>query len=124
MFKRLIEVGAKILDILDDTYVLSAAATNFSYECSFDSNAFEAIKPIVTKEETIFHDVVGYSGIKREFVKSLNSSKLVSILLSGPPGCGKSEFLKQIRNHFEEVAVFVDGSYCSKAGIFQVLYDK
>jgi MoxR-like ATPase len=42
--------------------------------------------------------------------------------LCGPPGCGKSEFLKQIRNHFEEESIFIDGSYGSKAGIFEKLY--
>jgi MoxR-like ATPase len=54
----------------------------------------------------------------------LNASNPVSILLCGPPGCGKSEFLRQIRNHFEEECVFIDGSYGSKAGIFEKLYQK
>jgi MoxR-like ATPase len=40
-------------------------------------------------------------------------------LSCGPPGCGKSEFLKQSRDHFEEESVFIDGSYGSKARIFQ-----
>jgi MoxR-like ATPase len=52
----------------------------------------------------------------------LNASSPVGILLCGPPGCGKSEFLKQIRKHFQEVSVFIDGSYGSKAGIFEKLY--
>src|SRR6266849_1348376 len=67
---------------------------------------------------------MSYSDIKKEFVKALNASSPVSILLCGPPGCGKSEFLKQIRNHFEEESVFIDGSYGSKAGIFEKLYQK
>jgi MoxR-like ATPase len=76
------------------------------------------------KKESIFDDIVGFSDIKKEFVKTLHSSTLVSILLCGPPGCGKSEFLKQIRKQFELESVFIDGSYGSKAGIFQILYDK
>jgi SpoVK/Ycf46/Vps4 family AAA+-type ATPase len=67
------------------------------------------------KNEAIFDEIVGYSDIKKEFVKALDSSSPVSILLCGLPGCGKSEFLKQIRNHFEEESVFIDGSYGSKA---------
>ena len=83
-----------------------------------------AIKSIAHNKSTIFRGIVGYSDIKLEFVKALDSSRAVSILLIGPPGCGKSEFLKQIRNHFNEQSIFVDGSYSSKAGIFQLLYDK
>jgi Holliday junction DNA helicase RuvB len=74
--------------------------------------------------ERIFSDIYGYSDLKKEFVKALCAGRPVGILLCGPPGCGKSEFLKQLRNHFEEESVFIDGSYGSKAGIFQILYDK
>ncbi len=76
------------------------------------------------KTEAIFDEIVGYPDIKKEFAKALDASSPVGILLCGPPGCGKSEFLKQIRNHFEKESVFIDGSYGSKAGIFQILYDK
>ena len=93
---KLIEAGAKILDK----------------------------RTSANKNEAIYNAIVGYSDIKKEFVKALDSSSPVSILLCGPPGCGKSEFLKQIRNHFVEESVFIDGSYGSKAGIFQILYDK
>jgi|SRR5205809_375407 len=75
-------------------------------------------------DEEIFTDICGYSDQKKEFVKALDASSPVGILLCGPPGCGKSELLKQIRNHFEEESVFIDGRYGSKAGIFQILYDE
>ena len=78
----------------------------------------------VNKKETIFDGIVGYDDLKREFKKAMNAPNPVGVLLVGPPGCGKSEFLKQIRNQFEEESVFIDGSYGSKAGIFQILYDK
>src|SRR2546428_10934396 len=76
------------------------------------------------KKKSIFDEIVGYSDIKKEFVKALDPTSPVSIILCGPPGCGKSEFLKRIRNHFEKESIFTDGSYGSKAGIFQILYDK
>jgi len=44
------------------------------------------------KKESVFDEIVGYSDIKKEFVKALDSTSPVSILLCGPPGCGKSEF--------------------------------
>jgi holliday junction DNA helicase RuvB len=123
MFKKLIEVGAKILDILDNTYV-RPVAMNSNNECSWDGTVINAFKTPAHKKDNIFHGIVGYSDIKKEFVKALDSSNPVSILLCGPPGCGKSEFLIRIRNHFEDESVFIDGSYGSKAGIFQILYDK
>ena len=90
---KLIEAGAKILD-----------------------------KRTTENKKSIFDEIVGYSDIKKEFAKALDASSPVGILLCGPPGCGKSEF-KQIRNHCEKESVFIDGSYGSKAGIFQILYD-
>jgi Holliday junction DNA helicase RuvB len=81
IFTKLIEAGTKILDN----------------------------RTTANKKEGIFDEIVGYSDIKKEFVKALDSSSPVSILLCGPPGCGKSEFLKQIRNHFEEKSVFIEG---------------
>jgi Holliday junction DNA helicase RuvB len=96
LLTKLIEAGAKILDK----------------------------RTTAKKKEAIFDEIVGYSDIKKKFVKALDSSSPVSILLCGPPGCGKSEFLRMIRNHFEEESVFIDRSYGSKAGIFQILYDK
>src|SRR5712692_4850579 len=136
VFKKLIEIGAKILDKLDDSYVQPIPDyTNFNSvrtSCELgnvnekiDYPTVQAIERFVLKNrESIFEGIVGYEEIKREFVKALNASNPVSILLCGPPGCGKSEFLNQIRNHFEEESVFIDGSYGIKAGIFEKLYQK
>src|SRR5712692_5708940 len=136
VFKKLIEIGAKILDKLDDSYVQPIPDyTNFNSvrtSCELgnvnekiDYPTVQAIERFVLKNrESIFEGIVGYEEIKREFVKALNASNPVSILLCGPPGCGKSEFLNQIRNQFGEETVFIDGSYGSKAGIFEKLYQK
>jgi SpoVK/Ycf46/Vps4 family AAA+-type ATPase len=77
---KLIEAGAKILD-----------------------------KRTTENKKSIFDEIVGYSDIKKEFAKALDASSPVGILLCGPPGCGKSEFLKQIRNHCEKESVFIVG---------------
>lgn len=55
---------------------------------------------VYNKKNGIFDGIVGYSDIKKEFAKAL-------------------EFLKQIRNRFEEESVFIDGSYGSKVGILE-----
>jgi len=81
-------------------------------------------KEIKTETNDIFADIVGYSIIKREFVKALESTSPVGILLVGPPGCGKSEFLKMIRAAYDDKSVFIDGSYGSKAGIFEALKER
>jgi holliday junction DNA helicase RuvB len=132
VFKKLIEIGAKMLDILDDSYFSPIPDyTNFNSVCTscelgnVNYPTVQDIEPLVlSKNDSIFEGIVGYEEIKREFMKALNASSPVSILLCGPPGCGKSEFLKQIRKQFEEESVFIDGSYGSKAGIFEKLYQK
>jgi hypothetical protein len=75
----------------------------------------------VSTSNDIFADIVGYTDIKKEFNKALQSTSPVGILLVGPPGCGKSEFLKKIRAEYDDKSVFIDGSYGSKAGIFEAL---
>ena len=42
----------------------------------------------------LFDSIVGYEGIKRSFLRSLNSKEPVHILLVGPPGQAKTLFLK------------------------------
>lgn len=78
------------------------------------------IKSVSTSND-IFADIVGYTDLKKEFTKALQSDNSVGILLVGPPGCGKSEFLKQIAAAFPEESLFIDGTYGSKAGIFDKL---
>jgi MoxR-like ATPase len=81
-------------------------------------------KEIKTESIDIFADIQGYTDIKKEFNKALESTSPVGILLVGPPGCGKSEFLKQIRTAYGDKSIFIDGSYGSKAGIFEALKQK
>jgi len=135
VFRKLIEFGTKFLDILDGTYVSPVSGyTNSNSICKSRepanvneergwANAQDIEHVAVNNKESTFEAIVGYDEIKREFVKALNASSPVGILLCGPPGSGKSEFLKQIRNHFEEESLFIDGSYGSKAGIFEKLYN-
>ena len=81
-------------------------------------------KEIKTGSIDIFAGIQGYTDIKKEFIKTLESRNPVGILLVGPPGCGKSEFLKQIREAYDDESVFIDGSYGSKAGIFEALKER
>jgi hypothetical protein len=132
MFEKLIEIGAKILDRLDNAYSLPVTYYMPSNPCMNDhedrnaryhgiSNLVKCVS--VDNTHRIFDGITGYADIKREFVKALDSVSPVSILLVGPPGCGKSEFLKQIAEAYPIESLFIDGTYGSKSGIFEKLKD-
>jgi Holliday junction DNA helicase RuvB len=71
----------------------------------------------------IFNNIVGYEGIKRTFLRSLNSEP-VHILLVGPPGQAKTMFLKCILEAFGTTkAFFTVGGNASKSGMIDVLFD-
>ena len=71
----------------------------------------------------MFDKIVGYEGIKRTFLRSLNSEP-VHILLVGSPGQAKTLFLKCILEAFGEKKVFFTvGGNASKSGIIDVLFE-
>jgi len=85
-------------------------------------HAFTIRKGFIIRTQ-IFDGIVGYEGIKRTFVRSLNSKEPVHILLVGPPGQAKTLFLRCIREHFREKAFFTVGGNASKSGIIDALFD-
>lgn len=74
-------------------------------------------------ETSIFDRIIGYEGIKRTFLRSLNSKEPVHILLVGPPGQAKTLFLKCILGKFRKETFFTVGGNASKSGIIDVLFD-
>src|SRR5215469_8758817 len=71
----------------------------------------------------IFDSIIGYDGIKRTLLRSLNSEEPVHILLVGPPGQAKTLFLKCILKTFgEKKAFFTVGGNASKSGLIDVLF--
>jgi MoxR-like ATPase len=70
-----------------------------------------------------FGNVLGYEGIKRTFIRSLNSEQPVHLLLVGPPGQAKTLFLKCIADTFGKSAFFTVGGNASKSGLIDVLFD-
>jgi MoxR-like ATPase len=71
----------------------------------------------------IFDKIIGYEGIKRTFIRSLNSEESVHFLLVGPPGHAKTMFLKCIFEAFGGEAFFTVGGNASKSGLIEVLFD-
>jgi len=84
----------------------------------------DVFRAITRKKAQIFDRIVGYEGIKRTLLRSLNSQEPVHILLAGPPGQAKTLFLKCILEAFgHNNAFFTVGGNASKSGIIDVLFD-
>jgi len=78
--------------------------------------------PVANAE--MFDKIVGYEGIKRTFLRSLNSTEPVHILLVGPPGQAKTTFLKSMLQAFgHNIAFFTVGGNASKSGLLDVLFE-
>ena len=75
------------------------------------------------QRQHILDPIIGYDDIKQLFYMALASDKPVHILLTGPPGTGKTMFLQQIDQHLRN-AFFTVGSNTSKAGLVSVLLDR
>jgi MoxR-like ATPase len=72
----------------------------------------------------LFDSIVGYEGIKRTFLRSLNSADPVHILLVGAPGQAKTLFLKCILEAYGPTkAFFTVGGNASKSGMIDVLFE-
>jgi replication-associated recombination protein RarA len=88
------------------------------------SNLVARYRYIERQKTQIFGHVIGYDGIKRTFLRSLNSEEPVHILLVGSPGQAKTMFLKSILETFgEKKAFFTVGGNASKSGLIDVLFD-
>lgn len=73
-------------------------------------------------EEKFFSDIVGYSDIKKLFMKSIISKEPVHILLTGPPACSKTVFLLEMLEGLDN-SYFVDAVGASGAGLVNHLFE-
>jgi MoxR-like ATPase len=89
-----------------------------------DRSAIAEFKGARLRKTQIFDTIVGYEGIKRTFLRSLNSKEPVHILLVGPPGQAKTLFLKCILEEYGSTkAFFTVGGNSSKSGMIDVLFE-
>ena len=75
-------------------------------------------------KKQLFSTVIGYEDIKEVLQLSLEAKEPVHIMLSGPPACSKTVFLLDLLAANKERAHFIDGSYSSKAGIFDLCFEQ
>lgn len=73
-------------------------------------------------EEKFFSDIVGYSDIKKLFMKSIISKEPVHILLTGPPACSKTVFLLEMLEGLDN-SYFIDAVGASGAGVVNHLFE-
>jgi MoxR-like ATPase len=72
----------------------------------------------------MFDNIIGYEGIQRTILRSLNSQDPVNILLVGPPGQTKTLFLKCVLEAYESTKTyFTVGGNASKSGMIDALFD-
>jgi MoxR-like ATPase len=89
-----------------------------------DADFLASLRRGMLVDALIFDKVLGYEGIKRTFLRSLNSGEPVHILLIGSPGQAKTLFLKCILDTFgHKKAFFTVGGNASKSGMIDVLFD-
>jgi len=73
-------------------------------------------------EMEIFSDVVGYEDVKWLMKKALASDEIVNIVLYGPPGSGKTVFLRCIRQLKD--SAFISGKRTSESGFTDEMFEE
>jgi len=71
--------------------------------------------------EGVFDDIVGYDDVKWLLRRAMSRQSTVNVLLIGPPGCGKTVFLRAIRRL--DGAAFVSGKRASSSGFTDKMFE-
>ena len=94
-------------------------------DSKFNDGAIEKYHQFPDEEELremgVFDDVVGYEDAKWLLTKALSSDNIVNVLLVGPPGCGKTVFLRCINNL--NGSSFVSGKNASGPGFIDEMFE-
>jgi replication-associated recombination protein RarA len=77
----------------------------------------------IFKKKGIFDGISGNENIKWAFEQALRAPEPVHILLVGPPGIGKTRFLKAIENRFRDQSYFALSSGATGAGMLNQLFE-
>jgi Holliday junction DNA helicase RuvB len=78
----------------------------------------------INTEEGLFREIYGHENIKSVLGMALRSKKAVHVLLTSPPGMGKTQILLAVRDMFRNEGCFVIGSNSTKKGIIDLLFEK
>jgi len=75
-------------------------------------------------ENNIFNNIYGHEDIKQIMQMALKAEQPVHVLLTGEPGCGKTQFLENIKGYYKDKAYFTIGAHSTKAGMLDYLFEK
>jgi MoxR-like ATPase len=75
------------------------------------------------KKKQIFDDISGYSEEKWLLEQALNNEEPTHILLVGPPGIGKTRFLKAIEKYYPDLSYFALASGSTGAGMINHCFE-
>jgi Holliday junction DNA helicase RuvB len=74
--------------------------------------------------DNIFNNIYGHDEIKQVIEMALKAEQPVHVLLTGEPGCGKTQFLENIKGYYKDRAYFTIGAHSTKAGMLDYLFEK
>jgi MoxR-like ATPase len=72
----------------------------------------------------IFNNIYGRDNIKHIIQLAIKSDQPVHVLLTGEAGCGKTQFLENIKANYRDKAYFTIGAHSTKAGMLDYLFEK
>src|SRR5215204_7168709 len=75
-------------------------------------------------EDKIFNSIYGRDDIKQIILIALRAEQPVHVLLTCEPGCGKIQFLENIKDHYKDRSYFTIGAHSTKAGMLDYLFEK
>src|SRR5215208_518707 len=75
-------------------------------------------------EDNIFNNIFGHNNLKQIIQLALRADRPVHVLLTGEPGCGKTQFLENIKVRYKDKAYFTIGAHSTKAGMLDYLFEK
>jgi replication-associated recombination protein RarA len=75
------------------------------------------------KRRELFSDISGYEDIKWTLQKAIENEDPIHILLVGPPGLGKTRFLKAIEEEYPDLTYFALASGSTGAGMINHCFE-
>lgn len=87
-------------------------------------NLFHPTFSLKNNEDRIFKNIYSHEDIKQIIQMALNAEQPVHVLLTGEPGCGKTQFLENIKGYYNEKAYFTIGAHSTRAGMLDYLFEK
>ncbi len=119
--EKIIELKyVKILKCLEgtDNHVVTFHS---GVKASFEVLEEKFMKPFFHQDKDRLWSLIKNTCLNPEFYSSRGQNARVSILLAGPPGCGKSSIIYRIARCFSRHIISLDLRIASKANMYQIL---